>query len=182
MVVAWTGSCGPEPAAIPSQRSVSWTTPAAPCRIREGAMVIEHTIHIEASPETVWKVTVDVERWPQWSPTVISVQPVGGGPLRLGGEVRIRQPLQPAATWVVVALEERSRFTWETRRRGLRMIASHHIAPGGSGTTNVLRLEATGPIAVLLHPLLSLVFRRALAAENRGLRNRCEDADRSGGS
>jgi hypothetical protein len=139
-------------------------------------MVIEHAIHIDASPETVWTVTVDVERWPEWSRTVTSAQPVGGGPLRLGSEVRVRQPLQPAATWVVVALEHGSRFAWETRRRGLRMIATHDIAPAGSGTTNVLCLEATGIVATLLRPLLTLAFRRALAAENQGLRERCEQA------
>jgi hypothetical protein len=140
-------------------------------------MVIEHAIHIDASPETVWTVTVDVERWPEWSPTVTSAQPVGGGPLRLGIEVRVRQPLQPAAMWVVVALERGRRFAWETRRPGLHMVATHDITPAGAGTTNVLRLEAGGLMATLLRPLLALAFRRALAAENRGLRKRCEDAD-----
>ena len=36
-------------------------------------MEVENTIHIEAPPAIVWAVTVDVERWPEWTPTVESV-------------------------------------------------------------------------------------------------------------
>lgn len=94
---------------------------------------VQDAIHINATPEVVWRVTVDVERWPEWTPTVTSV-----------------------------------------RRTGLRMTGSHEIAADGTGTRNVLRIDATGPVAVLFWPLLHPLMRRALSQENRGLEARCE--------
>jgi len=137
-------------------------------------MKMEHAIRIAASPEVVWQVTADVERWPEWTPTVKSVVRLGSGPLAQGSEVRIEQPGQPPAVWVVTVLEPGRRFAWRTARRGLRMVATHDLVPSGSGTENVLRLEVDGWIAVLLGPVLRLAIRRALAQENEGLRASCE--------
>ena len=56
----------------------------------------------------------------------------------------------------------------------VHMIGSHEIRPEGSGTRNLLRVDAHGPAAVLLWPMLRLATSRALAAENRGLKSWCE--------
>lgn len=44
-------------------------------------MTVEDTIHIEAPPDVVWRVTEAIERWLEWTPTVTSVVRVGQGPL-----------------------------------------------------------------------------------------------------
>ena len=141
-------------------------------------MRVEHTIHIEAPPERVWAVTRDVERWPEWTPTVTSVRLVGRGPFGPGSVARIRQPLQPESEWVVTEYAEGRRFAWRTRRRGLRMTGTHDVSAEGSGTRNTLGLDAEGVLAALLWPVLRLAVRRALAEENRGLKVRCEQAER----
>lgn len=138
-------------------------------------MRVEHVIHIDAPPETVWRVTEDVERWPEWTPTVTSVQRVGSSPFGLGSVARVKQPAQPEAEWVVTAYERGRRFAWETRRTGLHMIGTHEISPEGSGTKNLLRVEANGPVAVLLWPVLTFAIRRALSDENQGLKKRAEE-------
>lgn len=137
-------------------------------------MSVEDAIYIEAPPEAVWAVTEDVERWPEWTPTVTSVARMDAGPFRLGSVARIKQPAQPESEWTVTAFEGGRRFAWETRRPGLRMTGSHELVPEGSGTRNVLRVEAGGAGAVVFWPLLWLAMRRALAEENRGLKARCE--------
>lgn len=137
-------------------------------------MRISDTIHIAAPAEDVWAVTVDIERWPEWTPTVTSVTRPDTGPLKVGSIVRITQPMQPPAEWVVTELVPGKVFSWETRRRGLHMIARHEIIPEGATTRNVLHLEAKGAAAVLFWPLLRFSIRRALATENRGLKQRCE--------
>jgi uncharacterized membrane protein len=142
-------------------------------------MTVEKTIHIEAAPEVVWTVTEDVERWPEWTPTVTSVTRVEGGPFGLGSVARIKQPGQPASEWTVTAFARGRRFAWETRRRGLRMTGTHELSPDRGGTTNVLRVEAKGIVAVLLWPLLRPLVRRALSAENHGLKARCEEIARA---
>jgi hypothetical protein len=137
-------------------------------------MTIENTIQINAPLEVVWRVTADVERWPEWTPTVTSVRLIGGGPIGPGSVARIKQPAQPESEWRVTVFEPGRRFAWETRRRGLRMVGLHELEVAGAGTTNTLRVEAEGALAVLLWPVLRLALRQALADENRGLKQRCE--------
>jgi uncharacterized membrane protein len=133
-------------------------------------MIVEHTTHIEAPPEVVWRVTADVERWPEWTPTVTSVKRVGEGPFGLGSVARIKQPGQAEADWAVTSFEPGRRFAWESQRMGMRMVGTHEISPEGQGTKNVLRVEANGALAVLLWPVLGLAMRRALKDENEGLK------------
>ena len=137
-------------------------------------MTITDAIHIDATPAVVWAVTQDVERWPEWTPTVTSVRRLDTKPFGLGSVARIKQPMQPEADWVVTEFSSGRRFVWETRRTGLHMTGTHELAPQGAGTRNVLRVDAKGAVAVMLWPLLRLAMRKALADENRGLKARCE--------
>jgi hypothetical protein len=137
-------------------------------------MTVTDTIQIDAAPDVVWAVTVDVERWPEWTPTVTAVRLIGARELGPGRIARIRQPMQPASEWVVRVFDPGRRFVWETRRMGLRMTAIHALEPSRGGTRNVLTVEATGPLARVLAPVLRRAMARALAEENRGLKKRCE--------
>jgi uncharacterized protein YndB with AHSA1/START domain len=137
-------------------------------------MRVSHALHIDAPPESVWRVTVDIERWPEWTPTVTSATRLDSGALRLGSRARLSQPMQPPGEWVVTRFEPMRAFAWETHRRGLRMCGTHELHPEGNGTGNVLHVDAEGVLAVLLWPLLRVALRRALADENRGLKQRCE--------
>jgi hypothetical protein len=138
------------------------------------SLQLTDVIRIEAAVDAVWAVTVDVERWPEWTPTVTAVARIDDGPLRPGSVARLTQPMQRPALWEVTALEPGRRFAWQSRRPGLRFVATHELEPDGSGTENTLRVEAGGIMAGLLWPLLRPALRRALAAENLGLKRRCE--------
>lgn len=137
-------------------------------------MRISHAIHIDAPLEVVWATTVDIERWPEWTPTVRSVKRLDTGPLRRGSAARLAQPMQPPSEWVVTELDAGNVFAWETRRRGLHLTATHELFSERGGTRNVLHVDARGPLAALGWPLLRFGIRRALATENRGLKRRCE--------
>lgn len=137
-------------------------------------MTLEDTIHIAALPDVVWAVTEDIERWPEWTPTVTAARRLDDGPFGIGSRARIKQPAQPETDWTVTEYVHGERFTWESGRHGLRMAGSHRIWRDESGTFNTLRLEASGVVAALFWPLLRVAIRRALEAENRGLKARCE--------
>lgn len=137
-------------------------------------MRVVDSIHIDAPIETVWSVTQDVERWPEWTPTVTRVQLLGEGGLGLGSVARIKQPLQPEAEWVVTEFLPGKRFAWQTRRSGLTMLGTHDLSEDGRGTRNVLSVDASGSLALLLWPVLRLAMRKALSDENNGLKRRCE--------
>lgn len=143
-------------------------------------MKLENEKTIAAAPAVVWGVTVDIEHWPEWTPTVESVVRLDEGPFDVGSTARIKQPGLPEAVWRVTALEVGAGFTWETRVRGMRMVAAHELTPAGEGTKNTLRLEITGVVAVLLWPLIRRSVRRALEQENTGLKAACEAIVNSG--
>jgi uncharacterized membrane protein len=139
-----------------------------------GNLCVSDTIRIDAPAEVVWAITADVERWPEWLPTVTSVTRLDEGPLKRGSVVRLEQPMQPPSLWVVTALEANRIFAWESRRRGLRFVATHDLLADASATMNTLTVEASGVLAVLLWPLLRAALRRAVTAENRAFKQRCE--------
>jgi uncharacterized membrane protein len=137
-------------------------------------MTVNDEIYIEARPDVVWAVTEDIDRWPDWTPTVTSVVRVDDSPFALGSVARVKQPGQPESEWKVSQFERGKQFEWETRRPGLRMRALHELSAEGAGTANVLRLEMTGLVAVLLWPVLRRAVRRSLSQENCGLKAHCE--------
>lgn len=141
-------------------------------------MKVTDAISIEAPPSVVWQVTQDVERWPEWTPTVTSVRLLGNPPLQLGSVALIKQPMQPESEWVVTEFAAPHRFVWETRRVGLRMKGSHDLETLPGGTQSTLAVEARGLLARLLWPLLRPAMKKAIATENRGLKARCEQLAR----
>lgn len=47
-------------------------------------MIVRDEIRIEVHPARVWDVTVDVERWAEWIPTVTSVVRTSAGSFGIG--------------------------------------------------------------------------------------------------
>jgi len=137
-------------------------------------MKVENIKQIDAPPSVVWRVTEDIERWPRWTPTVEEVTRLDDGPFEVGSTARIKQPGLSPAVWRVTALTRGESFTWQARVRGIRMIATHEIAPSGDGTRSTLRLGATGILAFLAWPLIRKSIREALETENAGLKTACE--------
>jgi carbon monoxide dehydrogenase subunit G len=48
-------------------------------------MHIDQQMEIAARAERVWEVMIDVQRWPEWTPTVTSVERLDAG---LSGEAQ----------------------------------------------------------------------------------------------
>ena len=95
------------------------------------------SIDVAASPDRVWEVLVDVERWPEWTDSVRSVRPLDAGPLAVGSRVEVSQPRIPTGTYTVTALEPGCAFTWEQRQPGSTVSAQHECAPLSGGGTRV---------------------------------------------
>lgn len=139
-------------------------------------MKIENTIVIAAPRSVVWNVTIDVEGWPQLSPTFTSVKRLNDGPFDVGSSALIKQPGLPAAKWVVTSLAQGEGFTWEGRVRGIHLIATHELTTHQRGTQNVLRVEMRGLVALLVWPLICHPARRSLERENACLKAKCESS------
>jgi len=137
-------------------------------------------VEIQAPPDRVWAVMRDVERWPEWTPTVTSVRLLDRGPLAVGSRAVIRQPKLPPAKWRVTELDESGRnFTWVSAGPGVRVIARHWVEARGAASRATLSLRFTGVLAGLLAWLTRGLNDRYLALEADGLKRRSETrADR----
>jgi uncharacterized membrane protein len=131
-------------------------------------------VEIEASPDRVWAVLRDIERWPEWTPRVTSIQRLDRGPLAVGSRARIRQPKLPPAEWQVTEWDEGRGFTWVTRSPGVRVTARHWVEANEAGSRATLALQFSGHLGPLVARLTRGLNRRYLALEARGLRERSE--------
>jgi uncharacterized membrane protein len=134
------------------------------------------SVDIDAPPEKVFAVLRDVERWPEWTPSVTRVHRLEKGPFAIGSSAHVRQPKLRAAVWQVTELEENRNFTWVTRTPGLRMKAGHLIERRGAGSRALLSFELSGLLAPVVSPLYGGLIEQYLATESRGLKQRAEAA------
>ncbi len=140
----------------------------------EIAMHIENTIFIQAPPTLVWAATEDLENWPVWTPTMLRVDKSTAGVIRVGSLFRVKQPGLPESTWTITSLTNGEHLSWETRRVGLRMAATHDVCGDGHGTRSTLGLKIFGPFGRMLWPLIRARAQRFLEQENQGLKQFCE--------
>ena len=137
------------------------------------------SVEINAPPDVVWAVMRDVERWPEWTPTVTSVRLLDHGPLKIGTRALIRQPELPPAKWKVTELDEPGRrFTWVSRGPGVLVVARHWVEARGAGSFATLSLRFSGVLAGLFARLTRSLNNRYLALEAKGLKQRSESGPR----
>lgn len=137
-------------------------------------MRYETRTEIGARPEGVWPVLTGVERWPDWLPTVVSVQALDSGAPRPGARFRLVRRRTPPAVWTVTAVKPEREFTWETSFLGARMTAEHHLEAAGGGTRVRLVLSLEGGAAPLLAAIAGARMRRSADIEATALKWHCE--------
>lgn len=137
-------------------------------------MHFEISVDIDATAETVWNVLKDVERWPEMTASINSVE-ILDRPFTLSSRARVSQPKLPAAVWKVTAFDENTTFTWESRSPGVTTVAAHDIIPKPDGTvTACLTLDQKGPLSPIFSLLMGNLFRRYVTMEANGLKTKSE--------
>ena len=146
-------------------------------------MPFERTIEIAAPPAMVWGVTIDFDRWPEWTPSTISARREDAGPLQPGSRAILELRGRPGpAPWIVTYVEEGRMFRWQTKSGpGVIAEAEHEVTPSGDGTRARLLLRLRGPLGWLLDPLVGRMVRENIEAEAAGLKRRCEELARGSG-
>jgi uncharacterized membrane protein len=136
-------------------------------------MTVASSIEIAAPASVVWDVFTDVERWPEWTPSVTTLD---GPELAVGHRFEIKQPRLPRLVWVVTDLRPGQSWTWVQRSFGGQTAASHHLSVARSGHTTVHQtIDHRGALSVASGLVLARRTRRYLALEAQGLKARCEN-------
>jgi hypothetical protein len=133
------------------------------------------TMKIDAPAALVWRLTTEVENWPDLTRTMSQVTLLDPGPFGLGSRARVKQPAQRSATWTVTQFEPNRSFSWQTSRRGLSLTGTHDVERDDAGCLNTLHLEATGTLTPLFALLLGPAIRWSLRLENAGFKGRAEE-------
>jgi len=132
------------------------------------------TVDIQAPLDRIWAALRDIEHWPEWTPTVISVRPLEAGPLAVGTRAIVRQPKLLPARWRVTAIEEGRSFTWVTGGPGMLVTARHSIEGATNGSRVTLSIDFAGVFGPIVARLTRGLNTRYLDLEARGLKRRAE--------
>ena len=136
-----------------------------------------------APPAQVFRSFIDVERWPELSPSTRSIRRLDSGPIRVGSAAIVRQPGLPAARWRVTELEPDRSFVWETKGPGYTTVGDHRVTPDsdGPGSTITITLRVHGPLAPVIDALMGRLARRHVDQELVGFRAAADAAAPSAG-
>jgi uncharacterized protein YndB with AHSA1/START domain len=134
----------------------------------------ETTVEIDATPDEVWRVLTDIERWPEWTPSMTRVERLDEGPFQVGSTARVKQPRLPPTVWRVTDLEPGQSFSWTASGPGVTTLAGHRITPRSEGVGVTLSIRQTGPLAWLARLITSRLTARYVQMEANGLKRRSE--------
>jgi len=134
----------------------------------------ERTIDIAATPDAVWSVLCDVEKWPQWTPSILEVERLEQGTFAIGSTARVKPKGFPEAALTVTELTPGRSFTWEGKSAGLRTIMKHVIVPVEGGARVTLSIIPEGPVAMLVGWFVARAARPNVDTEAESLKRRVE--------
>ena len=122
----------------------------------------EHAIETSAAPEIVWRLFRDVAGWRRWNAGVERIEL--DGPFAAGTWFTMVPPGQEPLRSRLIEVREDQGFVDETRLDDLVVTVAHRIEPRGAGSRVVYAVEAAGPGAEEIGPMISADFPDVLAA------------------
>jgi hypothetical protein len=116
-------------------------------------MRVEHRVTVAASPEVVFKIYEDVANWHTWDPD--TKQASLDGPFRVGSRGRLTPSKGNTVPMLLSHVGQDRSFTVESKIPLFRMLFEHELTPSPGGTEVVHRVTFSGPLSILLGPMLS---------------------------
>ena len=110
--------------------------------------------HVDASPNTVWSLLVDLEAWPLWGPSVTRAELDHGTELGLGSRGRVWTPVGVPLPFEITDFVPGRRWSWHVA--GIPA-TTHGVVASGRGTSASMSAPLWAPAYL---PVLALGLRR----------------------
>lgn len=138
-------------------------------------MQFETSVEIYAPLERVWDTLMELERWPEWTPSITRVERLNSSGFGLGSRVRIKQPRMPSMLWEVTEFRGASNFAWESTSGGVTTVATHALTRvEADRVVATLGVRQSGVLAPVVGLLTARTARRCVQMEADGLKRRSE--------
>ena len=139
----------------------------------------ERSVQIDAPPSTVWSVLADVDKWPEWTPTILSVVRQETSAFGLGSTAKVKAKGFPEGVLRVTEFSPGQSFTWEgSSGPGFRVLLGHAVEAVGGGARATLSVTAAGPSAIFLGWLAVRLSKPNINTEVASLKVRAEQIAR----
>ena len=137
---------------------------------------VERSIVINVPADRVWEAFVNLGDWPVWKRHMREVHLLTEVPLAMNSRARIVLKSGLSSTCEVTEFSPGRSFTWDGRLLGSNLSFAHMVQPANSGSRVVLRIEASGPTALVASPALRPSYSRMLNCSLRRLKASLEAA------
>ena len=116
-------------------------------------MPVEHRISIDASPDVIFQIYREVDSWHKWDPD--TKQATLDGPFQVGSRGLLTPTQGRTVPMELTVVEPGRRFTVESKIPLFRMRFEHEMRSVAASNTEVVhRVTFSGPLSILLRPLL----------------------------
>lgn len=115
-------------------------------------MPVEARTLVHADARAIFALYEDVAHWHTWDPDTREASL--DGPLRVGAQGRLIPTRGRGVPMRVTEVVVDRSFTVESRIPLFRMVFEHELLPGGHGTEVIHRVTFSGPLALVLGPML----------------------------
>ena len=139
---------------------------------------LETAILIQASPERVWSILLNFDRYPHWNPFIVAIagEPVVGRQLQVQLQLPGRTPQTFSPTVRVIEPEREFRWLGHLGVRGL-FDGEHYfrIAPRGPGEVRLIHGEVFR--GLLVRPIMAFLHRatrRGFVSMNEAIKQLAE--------
>jgi len=112
-------------------------------------MKFSASVEINATPEKAWALVNDVEKWPQWIPSLKKIDKVTKGPMDVGSRVLVvaRSLITVNLLMIITEFVLGRRVVMEGRVLGVKMTRYYTLEPVGQDRA---KLTAGGEVSGLL--------------------------------
>jgi hypothetical protein len=113
-----------------------------------------HTVTTSATPEQVWPLYAEVDRWLEWDNGLQGV--TLDGPFAVGSRGTLQVEGQPPLIWELVEVTDNASFTDITEIPGVATLTFvHRIEAQSQGSAIIHEVRIEGPAAAQLGPMVT---------------------------